>query len=309
MTVPEPGKITDQQEREQSMPEQSFLYQNAFSRNLGLISQEEQDQLRRSTAAIPGMGGMGGAHALALARLGIGRMILADFDTFEVVNFNRQVGATTLTLGRPKVEVMAERVQEINPEIEVTVFREAVTPDKATDFLEGADILLDGLDFFAFEHRRQLFNTARSLGIHVVSTGPIGFSAILQIFSPEGMSFDRYFNVDDSLSREEKLLRFLVGIAPGGTHLKYIDKGKVKLGEGSGPSLGLAVQMAAGLAAAQAAKILLGRGPVPAVPYYFQVDGYTLECKHGRLWWGNRNPLQRLKIWYVRRLLASRPGS
>ena len=309
MTVPEPGQISEQQEREQSMPEQFFLYQDAFSRNLGLIAEDEQEKLRESSAAIPGMGGMGGAHALALARLGLGRLIMADFDTFEVVNFNRQVGATTRTLGRPKVEVMTERVQEINPEIEVSVFREPITPDNAADFLADADILLDGLDFFAFEHRRQLFNTARDQGIHVVSTGPIGFSAILQIFSPDGMSFDRYFNVDDSLSREEKLLRFLVGIAPGGTHLKYIDKGKVKLGEGSGPSLGLAVQMAAGLAAAQVAKILIGRGPVPAVPYYFQVDGYTLECKHGRLPWGNRSPLQRLKIWYVRRLLASQRDS
>ena len=291
------------------MTEQPFPYQEAFSRNLGLITEDEQRRLQQSSAAIPGMGGMGGAHALALARLGIGRLIIADFDRFEVVNFNRQVGATTKTIGRPKVEVMAERVQEINPDLEVTILREAVGPENGADFLGDADILLDGLDFFAFEHRRQLFNTARKQGIHVVSTGPIGFSAILQIFSPEGMSFDRYFAVNNSMSEEEKLLRFLVGIAPGGTHLSYVNKEKINLGAGAGPSLGLAVQMAAGLAAAQVAKILLGRGPVPAVPYYFQVDGYTLECKHGRLWWGNRNPLQRLKIWYVRRLLESQRGS
>ena len=287
------------------MVEQPFQYQTAFSRNIGLITEEEQERLRESSAAIPGMGGMGGAHALTLARLGIGRLIMADFDQYEVVNFNRQVGATLNTVGESKLDVMVERVKEINPDIELITYHEAITTGNASDFLQEADILLDGLDFFSFEDRRQLFNTARDQGIYVVSTGPIGFSAILQIFSPQGMSFDRYFAIQEEMSKEEKLLSFLVGIAPGGTHLSYTNTDKISLGEEAGPSLGLAVQMAAGLAAAQVAKILLDRGPIPSVPYYFQVDAYTMQCKKGRILWGNRNPLQRLKLWYVKQLLQS----
>lgn len=287
------------------MARADFPYQEAFSRNLGLISEEEQAVLQRSTAAVAGMGGMGGAHVLTLARLGIGRFIMADFDSFELVNFNRQVGANVKTVGFPKLEVMAERVREINPQAELILFDRAITPENADQFLQQADVVLDGLDFFSFEHRRHLFNAARQAGLHVVSTGPIGFSAILQIFSPRGMSFDRYFAVREGMTREEKLLSFLVGIAPGGTHLAYVNTDRINLESGAGPSLGLAVQMAAGLAAGQVAKILLNRGPVPAVPYYFQVDAYTLQCKKGKVWWGNRNPIQRLKLWYVKRLLAT----
>ncbi len=285
------------------MPDHPFQYQEAFSRNIGLITEEEQRDLRNASAAIPGMGGMGGAHALTLARLGIGRLIMADFDQYEVVNFNRQMGATVHTVGHPKLDVMVERVKEINPDIELKTFDEPITPRNAATFLEDADILLDGLDFFSFEHRRHLFNTARELGMYVVSSGPIGFSAILQIFAPHGMSFDHYFAIHEEMTKEEKLLSFLVGIAPGGTHLGYTNTDKISLGEEAGPSLGLAVQMAAGLAAAQVTKILLNRGPIPSVPHYFQVDAYTMQCKKGRVWWGNRNPIQRLKLWYVRRLL------
>lgn len=287
------------------MAREDFPYQEAFSRNLGLVSEEEQTVLQQSTAAVAGMGGMGGAHVLTLARLGIGRFIMADFDSFELVNFNRQVGANVKTVGLPKLEVMAERIREINPQVELILFDRAVTLENADQFLQQADVVLDGLDFFCFEHRRHLFNAARQVGLHVVSTGPIGFSAIMQIFSPNGMSFDRYFAVREGMTREEKLLSFLVGIAPGGTHLAYVNTDRINLEGGAGPSVGLAVQMAAGLAAGQVVKILLNRGPVPAVPYYFQVDAYTLQCKKGKVWWGNRNLIQRLKLWYVKRLLES----
>lgn len=285
------------------MNNHAFIYQDAFSRNIGLISEEEQQVLQNSTAAIAGMGGMGGAHALTLARLGIGNFIMADFDHFEVVNFNRQVGATVHTIGSSKLQTMAERVREINPEAKVTLFPSAITQDNAADFLEEADILLDGLDFFSLAERRHLFYTARSKGIFVVSAGPIGFSAILQVYDPLGMDFDQYYAIHDRMTFEEMMISFLVGIAPGGTHLKYIDKNKVDLGKGKGPSLGLAVQMAAGLSAAQVAKILIKRGPVRSIPYYFQVDAFTLECKQGKLWLGNRNPIQKIKIQYVKHLL------
>lgn len=282
----------------------TFQYDQAFTRNLGLISAEEQRLLQQSRAAIVGMGGMGGAHLQTLARLGIGQFTVADFDSFELVNFNRQVGANLTSLGHPKVEVMAAQAREINPEAELRMMNEAIRGDNIPDFLEGADVLLDGLDFFHFEDRRALFKAALKRGIPIVSSGPIGFSAILQVWTTNGMSFDNYFAINDTMSREQKLLRFAVGIAPGGTHLPYTNMDKIDLKGGAGPSLGLAVQMAAGLAAGQVAKLLIERGPIKPVPYYLQFDAYSLKCKQGLLLWGNRNPIQRVKIWYVNRLLT-----
>src|SRR5690349_17939081 len=85
-----------------------FSYDEAFSRNLGWFADYEQQALRGKTVAIAGMGGVGGVHLLTLARLGVANFRIADLDRFEVANFNRQVGATMSTLGRAKVDVLAE---------------------------------------------------------------------------------------------------------------------------------------------------------------------------------------------------------
>lgn len=81
----------------------SFDYAAAFSRNIGWVTEAEQQALRGKRVAIAGMGGVGGVHLLTLARLGIGAFNIADFDDFDIVNFNRQAGALVSTLGRPKV--------------------------------------------------------------------------------------------------------------------------------------------------------------------------------------------------------------
>ena len=69
-----------------------FSYHAAFARNLGWVTRAEQDSLRGKRVAIAGMGGVGGVHLLTLARLGIGAFHIADFDTFDIANFNRQAG-------------------------------------------------------------------------------------------------------------------------------------------------------------------------------------------------------------------------
>ncbi|BBB59506.1 hypothetical protein UNDKW_1233 [Undibacterium sp. KW1] len=76
-----------------AQPGPSFDYDQAFSRNLGWFTEAEQAQLRGKKAAIAGMGGVGGAHLLTLARLGIGAFHIADFDQFDLPNMNRQAGA------------------------------------------------------------------------------------------------------------------------------------------------------------------------------------------------------------------------
>ena len=105
-----------------------FSYEQAFARHLGLIAPDEQARLRRARVAILGMGGVGGIHLVTLARLGIGSFRIADPDGFELANFNRQYGANMRTLGRNKAEVMAEEARAINPELDLRVFAEAVTP-------------------------------------------------------------------------------------------------------------------------------------------------------------------------------------
>lgn len=287
----------------------TWSYEEAFVRNRGLISPQEQDRLRNSRVAIVGMGGVGGIHLVTLARLGIGRFTIADPDRFETANFNRQYGATVPNLGRPKAQVMADEARSINPEMQLRVFSETITPQNVSDFLAGVDVLIDGIDFFSIDARRLVFREARDRGIWAVTAGPIGFSTAWLAFSPGGMSFDRYFDLHDGMSRLDSLVAFAVGLAPRATHSGYLDLAQVSFQAATGPSAALACQLAGGVAAAEVLKILLARGPLRPAPWYFQFDAYRQVLRKGYLRWGNRHPWRRAKRWWLCRKLRSLGGS
>jgi molybdopterin/thiamine biosynthesis adenylyltransferase len=278
-----------------------WSYQEAFSRHRGLLDGTEQNRLRDSRVAIAGLGGVGGIHLATLARLGIGSFHIADPDRFEAANFNRQHGATVPALGRRKATVMERQALAINPDLDLRVLAEAITPANVAAFLDGVDVLIDGLDFFALEARRLVYREARQRGIWTVSAGPMGFGTAWLVFDPEGMSFDDYFDLRDGQERTEQLVAFAVGLCPRATHLSYLNLAEVDLRRERGPSAGLACQLCAGVAAAEVVKILLGRGPIRAVPYYAQFDAYRQTLHSGYLRGGNRHPWQRLKRWWLRR--------
>src|SRR4051794_2344976 len=170
-----------------------FSYDEAFSRNIGWVTPDEQRALRRKRVAIAGLGGVGGVHLITLARLGIGAFNLADFDTFDLANFNRQAGALMSTMGRSKVDVLAEAARDINPEVDLQLFRDGVSNGNLDRFLAGADLYVDGLDFFAFEARRDTFASCARLGIPAITAAPLGMGVAMLNFLPGGMTFEDYF--------------------------------------------------------------------------------------------------------------------
>ncbi len=194
-----------------------FSYQEAFSRNLGWFTEHEQQLLRGKCVAIAGMGGVGGGYVLTLARLGIGSLHIADHDCFELVNFNRQAGATLETIGRAKVEVMAERARQINPELRITSFAAGVTEQNVDAFLSGADVYIDAIDFFVLGIRRKLMARCAELKIPSILAAPLGMGAAYLVFNPDGMSFEDWFRFD-GLSEESQYVNFLLGLAPAGLH-------------------------------------------------------------------------------------------
>ncbi len=282
---------------------QAWSYDKAFSRNLGLISLDEQQRLRNARVAVAGMGGVGGVHLITLARLGVGRFNIADPDTFEVANFNRQYGALQRNVGRGKAETMAEEVRQINPELDLRVLDEPITPENVGQFLDGASLVLDGIDFFSFDTRRLLFREARQRGLWAITAGPIGFGAAWVLFDPQGMEFDAYFDLRDGMAPIDQFAAFATALAPAGLHLAYFDKKQIQGKSARGPSCGAACQICSGVAAVEAAKVILGRKPLRPAPYYAQFDAYRCRLRHGRLIWGNRGPLQRLKRTILRRTM------
>lgn len=276
-----------------------FDYDIAFSRNLGWLTPDEQTSLRNKRIAIAGLGGAGGVHLLTLARLGIGAFHLADFDTFDVVNFNRQAGAAMSTVGRSKTEVMAETAKDINPELDLKTFANGIQADNLDAFLDGVDLYVDGLDYFVFDVRRMVYAACRERGIPITFAVPLGMGASLINFLPQGPGFEDYFRLQGH-PESEWPIRFLVGVAPGLLHRHYLAAPEfVDFLTHRVPSTGIACQFCAGMAGASAAKLLLGRGKVAGAPHSMQFDGYTGKFKKCWRPGGNAHPLQRLAIAYV----------
>jgi molybdopterin/thiamine biosynthesis adenylyltransferase len=283
---------------------QPFKYGEAFSRNLGWVTEFEQNKLRNARVAIAGLGGVGGSHLLALTRLGIAAFNIADFDSFDLANFNRQAGATVSTLGKTKVQVMLEQARDINPEVDIRVFPDGVSKQNLGDFLAGVDVYVDGLDFFVFDIRRAMFGACYAAGIPAITVAPLGMGAALLNFMPGAMSFEDYFRFDECEDETDFALHFMIGLSPSMLQMGYlVDRSHVDFANHKGPSTIIAVQLCAGIAAAEALKILVHRGKVYAAPWGVHFDGYKNRLK--RTWrpGGNSNPLQRIAIAIARKQL------
>lgn len=278
----------------------AFNYDLAFSRNIGWVTKEEQQSLRHKRVAIAGMGGVGGSHLLTLARLGIGRFHLADFDTFELANFNRQAGAMLSTVGQAKVRALTNQARDINPELDIKLFPEGVTQENLMGFLEGVDVYMDGLDFFSLQIRRAVFAGCTESGIPAVTAAPLGMGAALLNFLPGKLSFEDYFCLEGH-PEQEQLLRFLVGLSPAMLQRGYlVDPSAVDFARHRGPSTPMACELCAAIAATQALKLLLRRGHVIAAPRSLHFDAY--RNKLVTIWrpGGNRHPLQRFALKIAR---------
>ena len=105
-----------------------------FSRNELAIGKEGLDKLKGSTVAVLGIGGVGSFSAEALARSGVGRLVLVDKDDVDITNVNRQIHALLSTVGRQKVELMKERIADINPECEVIALKMFYTEETYEEF-------------------------------------------------------------------------------------------------------------------------------------------------------------------------------
>ncbi len=280
-----------------------FNYLRAFSRNLGIVSESEQLALRDKHVAIPGCGGVGSIHALTLARMGVGYFTIADFDRYEMENFNRQFGAKSSTIGKDKVDVIRQEILEINPTAKVRVFREAINQGNIDSFLEGVDVVVDSLDFFAFEARDALFPAIQRKGLWLVTAAPLGLSCAMLVFSAESMDYWKYFDFKEGDTRVARAIKFAMGLAPAGLHIQYMDRSRIDLESGKGPSHAVGVMECAAMASAEVLKILLARGRVRTVPHFSQFDVYRGSYRKGTLWWGNRNPWQKFKMWFAKNFL------
>jgi len=138
-----------------------------FSRTELLIGKDGIEKLKNSKVAVFGIGGVGSYVVEGLARSGIGNFILVDNDTVSISNINRQIIATTNTVGMDKVEVAKKRILSINPDAKVEIYKEFFMPDSKNIFDESVDYIVDSID--TITAKIELVVRANELNIPIIS--------------------------------------------------------------------------------------------------------------------------------------------
>ncbi len=140
-----------------------------FERAEILIGRDGLEKLASRHVFLAGLGGVGSWCAEALARAGVGRLTLADMDVVAASNINRQLPALLSTVGRPKAEVMAERIRDINPDCRLTLITDFLTPDNIPALLpDDADYVVDCID--SLNCKVALIVEAHGRGLRVASS-------------------------------------------------------------------------------------------------------------------------------------------
>ena len=162
---------------------------NQYSRTELLIGTEGMDKLRKSSVMVFGAGGVGSHCIEALARSGIGTLIIIDNDTVSLTNINRQSIAYHSTVGQPKTEVMAERIHDIDPSIRVKTYETFVLPENLTDILDGEeqiDYIIDAID--TVSAKIALAEETRKRGIRLISSMGTGNKLHPELFEIDDLS-------------------------------------------------------------------------------------------------------------------------
>ncbi|SMO79919.1 tRNA A37 threonylcarbamoyladenosine dehydratase [Chryseobacterium rhizoplanae] len=135
-----------------------------------LIKEEGLDRLIKANVLVVGLGGVGSFAAEFLARAGVGNMTIVDGDTVDITNINRQLPALHSTVGKHKVDVVAERLLDINPQLNLTKINEFLNPERMEEVLDSAkfDYVLDCID--SVTPKLSLIIAAKRRRIKIVSS-------------------------------------------------------------------------------------------------------------------------------------------
>ena len=156
--------------------------ENRYLRNLGAITEADCQLLRSKKVVVVGCGGLGGYLMEYLSRIGVGSIRCIDGDVFDGTNLNRQILATVDTIGKPKAQAAAQRLQIVNPDVTVEACHTFLEEHNALELISGCDMVLDALD--NIPSRRLLANACAQAGIPYVFGAISGWVAQAGISMP-----------------------------------------------------------------------------------------------------------------------------
>ncbi len=287
-----------------------FSYAEFVGRNLGFVSADEQERLRRARVFVCGVGGMGGACVQALARAGVGGFGLADLDVFELSNLNRQVFANLHTVGRDKTAATVEQLRAINPELELETF--------GADWLERFDalaarypVVINGMD--DVRAGVALYRKARAHGLTVIDayTSPLPSVFAVGPADPrpeERLGYPSVGREPHALTEAERSacaareIEYVLVHSSSARHLDLEAAKEVLAGRRKRMSFAPMVITTGNLMAFEAVKLVLDRRPAADCRGYF-FNPWTMRVERPRA-----APLAWVGGFVVRRFLARLAG-
>jgi molybdopterin/thiamine biosynthesis adenylyltransferase len=287
-----------------------FTYAEMTTRNLGFVTAAEQLKLKQARVFIPGVGGMGGACFLSLLRAGVGHFTIADLDTFEISNLNRQVFAFTDTAGESKAAVAAEAAARINPEAQVRVLG-GEWLDQIESLADEHDILVNGTDDAQASVR--MYRVARDKGATVIDAYAATLPSVYVVRPSDPRPEERMgyptvgkdWRAISDADRQACLMKELEWALTHSSTRKYVDleiAAELAAGKRNRFSFAPMVITTGNLMAYEAIRLILGKaGGADHRGYFFNPHAMRVERP---LPW----PLSAAKAAVVRRFMAQMAG-
>jgi len=250
-------------------------YDELYTRNIGLFTPEEQQKLRESVVSIAGVGGVGSYQAVALARQGIGELRIMDPGVFDEPDLNRQYGALMSTIGENKATATTRILKDINPYLTIKTYTKAAeSREEIEEFIQGAALVIDAIDYAGFGHKQLLHVCARANGQYILSSPIPGFGATLMVFAPDGMTMEEYYNAPADPALYQNFILSMDTLMP--TELippVYRDFEQGRIGYVS--TNGASAQLSGALAGLEAALMITGKrkkADLVVIPEIIYVD-------------------------------------
>ena len=174
-----------------------------YSRNMNMLSLEENTSLSEFKVCVVGCGGLGGYIIEMLARLGIGNLTVVDGDVFDETNLNRQLLSDMDSLGKLKALIAKERVSKVNPLINVKAISERLTEKNGLEILAGHDVVVDALD--SIDTRLLIQQQAEELNIPLVHGAIAGWYGQVTTILPGDRTLDGLYSNNDNKGIEAEL--------------------------------------------------------------------------------------------------------
>ncbi|WSQ09927.1 ThiF family adenylyltransferase [Streptomyces sp. NBC_01231] len=275
------------------------LYWERVDRSLGWLGdtseeqRERQEKLRDSVIGIVGTGGIGGAVATRLVRMGARNLKLADPDEFDISNIQRQLGASVDTVGRNKAEVVAEMAFELAKDVNIDVYPEGITPRTAEHFMADCDYVMDQMEFYQVENRYALHRAFRASDRcqFMFKIPTVSHKVFVFTYTKDSMPIEEVYDlpedgpIDDAAAR--RLMERIIPEMPEYPGANMLDEWFV--GMQRMPIFGACPPLAEGILVERLAQEIMelpGRATLPVQPGYAVFDSLTWESKLvERAWW------------------------